>query len=36
VYPPFTNQRFAEIWAPTDGFVVNGGFIWKIFGGEGH
>ena len=27
---------FREIWAPTDGFVVNGGFIWKIFGSEEH
>lgn len=36
VQPPFSNPRFAEVWAPTDGFVVNGGFIWKIKGGEEH
>ncbi|AHM61578.1 TonB-dependent Receptor [Flammeovirgaceae bacterium 311] len=36
VYPPYTNPSFAQIWAPTDGFVINGGFIWKIFGGEHH
>jgi iron complex outermembrane receptor protein len=31
VQPPINNPTFAEIWAPTDGFVVNGGFIWKLF-----
>lgn len=31
VLPPFTNPTFAEIWAPTDGFVINGGFVWKLF-----
>ena len=36
VYPPYSSPSFAEIWAPTDGFVVNGGFIWKIFGGDHH
>lgn len=33
---PYTSPEFAEIWAPTDGFVVNGGFIWRIFGAEEH
>ncbi len=36
VQPPTNNPTFAEIWAPTDGFVVNGGFIWKLFAGEEH
>ena len=31
VQPPVSNPGFAEIWAPTDGFVVNGGFIWRLF-----
>jgi len=26
VFPPFNQPRFAEIWAPMDGFVANGGF----------
>jgi outer membrane receptor for ferrienterochelin and colicins len=30
VFPPVTNPVFAEIWAPTDGFVANGGFIFHI------
>ena len=34
VHPPFTNPAFSEIWAPTDGFVANGGLIWKVFGGH--
>lgn len=35
--PPISNPQFSEIWAPTDGFVINGGFIWKLFtGGEHH
>ncbi|MCB0856338.1 MAG: TonB-dependent receptor, partial [Bacteroidetes bacterium] len=34
VIPPLSNPSFAEIWAPTDGFVVNGGFILKILGSE--
>ena len=34
VIPPFTNPTFAEIWAPMDGFVVNGGFIFKLFAEE--
>ena len=36
VYPPASNPRFAEIWAPTDGFVVNGGFIINLFPKEDH
>lgn len=32
--PP--NPTFSEIWAPTDGFVVNGGFIFKLFSEKGH
>ncbi len=31
VMPPLSNPTFAEIWAPTDGFVINGGFIWNLF-----
>ncbi len=27
ITPPHTNPGFTEIWAPTDGFVANGGFI---------
>jgi outer membrane receptor for ferrienterochelin and colicins len=34
VIPPVNNPTFAEIWAPTDGFVINGGFIWNLFGKE--
>lgn len=34
VRPPVSNPTFAEIWAPTDGFVVNGGFIWNLFAKE--
>ena len=34
VIPPYNDPAFAEIWAPTDGFVINGGFIIKLFGGE--
>ncbi len=36
VQPPTNNPTFAEIWAPTDGFVVNGGFIWKLFAKDHH
>ena len=36
VLPPSNNPTFAEIWAPTDGFVVNGGFIWNLFAEDGH
>ena len=31
VIPPVNHPGFAEIWAPTDGFVVNGGLIWNVF-----
>lgn len=34
VRPPITDPTFAEIWAPTDGFVANGGFIYRFLGGE--
>ncbi len=34
VMPPVSNPTFAEIWAPTDGFVINGGFIWNLFAKE--
>ncbi|MEM6799769.1 MAG: TonB-dependent receptor [Bacteroidota bacterium] len=34
VVPPVNNPTFAEIWAPTDGFVVNGGLIWNLFAKE--
>ena len=27
VIPPHSDPTFTEIWAPTDGFVANGGFI---------
>jgi iron complex outermembrane receptor protein len=30
VRPPITDPTFAEIWAPTDGFVTNGGFIYRF------
>ena len=30
VLPPYNNPTFPDIWAPTDGFVVNGGFKLKI------
>ncbi|MCB9288896.1 MAG: TonB-dependent receptor [Lewinellaceae bacterium] len=36
VFPPVSNPDFAEIWAPTDGFVINGGFIWNLFAREAH
>lgn len=36
VMPPISDPTFAEIWAPTDGFVINGGFIWNLFAGESH
>ena len=26
VLPPTSNPTFPDIWAPTDGFVFNGGF----------
>jgi iron complex outermembrane receptor protein len=34
VRSPITDPTFAEIWAPTDGFVANGGFIYRFLGGE--
>ncbi|MEO0469888.1 MAG: TonB-dependent receptor [Bacteroidota bacterium] len=34
VQGPIQRPSFAEIWAPTDGFVVNGGFIFHIGGEE--
>jgi iron complex outermembrane receptor protein len=34
VRPPITDPSFAEIWAPTDGFVANGGFIYRFLGGD--
>jgi iron complex outermembrane receptor protein len=34
VIPPLSNPSFEEIWAPTDGFVINGGFIWNLFAKE--
>lgn len=30
VYPPYNNPSFAEVWAPADGFVANGGFILRL------
>ena len=36
VQGPINNPTFAEIWAPTDGFVINGGFIWNFFAREEH
>ncbi|MEQ8684298.1 MAG: TonB-dependent receptor [Imperialibacter sp.] len=30
VTPPYNNPAFAEVWAPTDGFVSNGGFIFHF------
>ncbi|MEM9983488.1 MAG: TonB-dependent receptor, partial [Bacteroidota bacterium] len=36
VSPPISNPTFAEIWAPTDGFVMNGGVIWNLFAKEEH
>lgn len=34
--PSVSYPGFAEIWAPTDGFVVNGGFIFHLFPEKGH
>jgi iron complex outermembrane receptor protein len=31
VLPPFNNPSFPDIWAPTDGFIFNGGFKINIF-----
>ncbi len=36
VQPPINNPTFAEIYAPLDGFVVNGGFIWNLFEKKDH
>ncbi|MEM9720232.1 MAG: TonB-dependent receptor [Bacteroidota bacterium] len=36
VLPPFSTPTFAELWAPTDGFVVNGGIIWNLFAKKDH
>ena len=30
VLPPHSDPTFTEIWAPTDGFVANGGFIIRL------
>jgi len=30
VLPPHSDPTFTEIWAPTDGFVANGGFIFRL------
>lgn len=30
VLPPHSDPTFTEVWAPTDGFVANGGFILKL------
>lgn len=34
VSPPHANPGFAEVWAPTDGFVMNGGFIYHFLSKE--
>ncbi len=31
VLPPYNHPSFPDIWAPTDGFVFNGGLRFKIF-----
>lgn len=36
VQPPINQPTFAEIWAPTDGFIINGGFLWNLFAKEEH
>ncbi len=30
VLPPHSDPTFTEVWAPTDGFVANGGFIFRL------
>ncbi len=30
VSPPYSVPTFSEVWAPTDGFVSNGGFIYQF------
>ncbi|MEZ5107122.1 MAG: TonB-dependent receptor [Draconibacterium sp.] len=32
VLPPYNNPAFPDIWAPTDGFVFNGGFKINLLG----
>ncbi len=34
--PPRANPDFREIWAPTDGFVINGGIKVNLVGGDHH
>jgi iron complex outermembrane receptor protein len=31
VIPPYTDPIFPEIWAPTDGFIINGGFKFSVW-----
>jgi outer membrane receptor for ferrienterochelin and colicins len=31
VLPPYNSPSFPDIWAPSDGFVFNGGLRWRIF-----
>ena len=31
VLPPFDSPTFPDIWAPTDGFIFNGGIKIRIF-----
>lgn len=33
-FPPRQTPTFREIWAPTDGFIVNGGIKVNLIGGE--
>jgi hypothetical protein len=30
VYPPYTRPRFAQLWAPVDGVVINFSILVKI------
>lgn len=30
ISPPYSAPTFSEVWAPTDGFVANGGFIYQL------
>jgi len=32
ITPPYTDPSSTEIWAPTDGIVVNGGIVIKLYG----
>jgi iron complex outermembrane receptor protein len=36
VYPPLSDPSFPFVYAPTDGFVFNGGIILKLMGGDHH